>query len=130
MDRKFTFFLIGFIFWLVGVVAIRFLAPIVTGSLGLHLVFLGVAFLSSPITLILIAKLTGRTKHDMLMPLVLMTMPSMFLDSLAVSFDGRGLTNIYANTPALSAYAGGALLMAFWSLYLFALIWHRPQTAA
>ncbi|WP_298913781.1 hypothetical protein [uncultured Algimonas sp.] len=125
MDRKLTFIVYGIIVWLIGVALIRFLHPIAYPNLALHLLMLAVAVLAAPPTLIAIARLTGRTRHDMLVPMAIMAMPSMMMDGLAITFDAMGVSHIYAETPLYSAYSGGVLLVAFWALFLFSLLWHR-----
>lgn len=125
MDRKFTFIMYGVIVWLAGVVLIRFLHPYLFGELLPHALFLVLGFLTAPLTLIPVAKLTGRTKHDMLVPTVIMSMPAMLMDGLATTLDAAGVTYIYADTPIDSAYSAGVLLIAFWGFLFFALLWHR-----
>lgn len=125
MDRKFTFIIFGIIVWLGGVVLIRVLHPFMYGDVFLHSLLLFIGFLTAPLTLIPVAKLTGRTKHDMLVPTAIMAMPSMLMDALATTFDAAGLSHIYANTPQASAYSAGVLLLAFWGFFFFALLWHR-----
>jgi hypothetical protein len=61
----------------------------------------------------------------MLAPVAIMAMPAMVMDGLAVTTDALGFTHIYVNDPLLAAYTGGFLLFAFWSLFFFALMWHR-----
>ena len=75
------------------------------------------------------ARLTGRTRHDMLVPTVIMAMPALLMDGLVISF----APDIYGDTDAELRAAGGLLLFAFWSFFFFALFWHRPfatETAA
>ncbi|MEM9600806.1 MAG: hypothetical protein AAF926_07265 [Pseudomonadota bacterium] len=125
MDKRWTFVIYGVIFWILGVVMIRLLHPFFYGDLGMHIVFLLIAIAIAPPTLIIAAKLSGRTKHDMLVPTVIMAMPAMIMDGLSVTFDAMGKTHIYADNPLHSAYAGGVLLVAFWAVLFFALLWHR-----
>lgn len=127
MDRKFTFILFGIILWLAGVVMIRLLHPIIFGDPLLHSLLFVFAFLLAPLTLIPAAKITGRTKHDMLVPSAIMAMPSMLMDGLATTLDAAGKTYIYADTPVDAAWSGGLLLVAFWSIFFFALMWHREK---
>lgn len=125
MSDRLKFVLFGIVFWIAGVVMIRVLHPFFYGDLLTHLVFLGIGILIAPPTLIIAAKLSGRTKHQMLVPTVIMAMPAMIMDGLSVTFDAMGVTHIYADTPLYSAYAGGVLLVAFWAVFFFALLWHK-----
>lgn len=125
MDRKLTFVIYGIIVWLAGVVLIRVFHPYMYGDILLHSLFLAVGILSAPLTLIPIARLTGRTKHDMLVPTVIMAMPAMVMDGLATTFDAAGVTHVYADTALDSAYSAGLLLIVFWAFFVFALYWHR-----
>lgn len=103
MDRKFTFVIIGIIIWLVGIPLIRLLHPYLYGEFIPHALFLLFAIITAPLTLIPVAKLTGRTKHDMLVPTAIMAMPSMFMDGLSTTLDAAGVTYIYADTAIDSA---------------------------
>ncbi|GLQ19576.1 hypothetical protein ACFFUB_14220 [Algimonas porphyrae] len=125
MDRKWTFILYGIVFWLLGVVMIRVLHPYFYGDLGMHVLFLLIAIAIAPPTLLITARLSGRTKHEMVVPTALMAMPAMLMDGLSVTLDAMGITHIYADNPLHSAYAGGVLLVAFWATLMFALLWHR-----
>jgi hypothetical protein len=130
MDRKTTFIGIGFVFWLSAAVLMHFLGPLVFDGGIIHGLWWLANFGFGAVAIILIARLTGRTKHDMLVPTALMAMPAMLLDGVAVTLDARGLTHVYADQPLIAAYTGGFLLFAFWSFFFFALIWHRPHTSA
>ena len=125
MNTRLGFLLFGFVFWVIGVIAIRFLGPIMFDGGLLHVLIFVIAFLSAPPTILIVAKLAGRAKSDMLLPAATMSLTAMLFDGLAVTFDALGVTHIYADTALLSAYAGGLLLFAFWSIILFAVIWHR-----
>lgn len=125
MDKRGTFFIIGIIFWIVAAGLMHYLGPLVFDGGLLHIVFWIANFAFAAGAIILIAKLTGRTKHDMLAPVALIAMPAMVLDGLSITLDAQGLTHIYADTPLLAAYSGGFLLFAFWSFFFFALIWHK-----
>lgn len=125
MDKRWTFVIYGIIFWVLGVVMIRLLHPFFYGDLLIHLLFLAIAIASAPPTLIIAAKMSGRTKHDMLVPTVIMAMPAMIMDGLSVTFDAMGATHIYADNALHSAYSGGVLLVAFWAVLFFALLWHK-----
>ena len=125
MSDSVKFVLFGIVFWIAGVVMIRVLHPFFYGDLLMHLVFLLIGILIAPPTLIMAAKLSGRTKHQMLVPTAMMAMPAMIMDGLSVTFDAMGKTHIYADTPLYSAYAGGVLLVAFWAVFFFALLWHK-----
>ena len=125
MSDRVKFVLFGIVFWIAGVVMIRPLHPFFYGDLLMHLVFLLIGILIAPPTLIIAAKLSGRTKHQMLVPTAMMAMPAMIMDGLSVTFDAMGKTHIYADTPLYSAYAGGVLLVAFWAVFFFALLWHK-----
>jgi len=72
-----------------------------------------------------IARFTGRTKHDMLAPTVLIALPAMTLDGLAITLDTLGKTHIYADTAVLAGYTGGFLLFAFASFFFCAVRWHK-----
>lgn len=125
MDKRGTFLIIGIIFWVIGAITVHYLGPIVFDGGLLHVIFWVANFAFGAIGTIFLAKLTGRTKHDMLAPVTIIAMPAMLMDGLAITADAQGLTHIYANTPLLAAYSGGFLLFAFWSFFFFALIWHR-----
>lgn len=125
MNDKLRFVLFGIIFWIAGVIMIRVLHPFFYGDLMMHVLFLVIAIAIAPPSLIIAAKLSGRTKEQMLVPSVIMAMPSMIMDGLSVTFDAMGKTHIYANNPLNSAYAGGVLLVAFWGILFFALLWHK-----
>lgn len=125
MDKKWTFIVFGIIFWISGVILIRLLHPFFYGDLLMHVLFLAIAIAIAPPTVIIAAKLSGRTKHDMLVPIVIMSMPAMIMDGLSVTFDAMGKTHIYADNPLHSAYAGGVLLVAFWAVLFFALLCHE-----
>lgn len=125
MEKKLTLVIFGIIFWVIGVVMIRVLHPFFYGNVLTHLLFLGLAIIIAPPTVWIVAKLTGRTKHDMVLPSIIMAMPAMVMDGLSVTFDAMGKTHIYADNALHSAYAGGLLLVAFWAVLFFALLWHR-----
>ncbi|MEL6686597.1 MAG: hypothetical protein AAFP97_03140 [Pseudomonadota bacterium] len=125
MSDKIKFVLFGIVFWISGVIMIRLLHPFFYGDLLMHILFLVIAIGIAPPTLIIAAKLSGRTKDQMLVPTVIMAMPAMVMDGLSVTFDAMGKTHIYANNPLHSAYAGGVLLVAFWAVLFFALLWHK-----
>ena len=125
MSDRVKFVLFGIVFWIAGVEMIRLLHPLFYGDLLMHLVFLLIGILIAPPTLIIAAKLSGRTKHQMLVPTAMMAMPAMIMDGLSVTFDAMGKTHIYADTPLYSAYAVGVLLVAFWAVFFFALLWHK-----
>ena len=122
MDRTLTFLLIGGVFWGIGAALIKLLAPWVFASTLSVALFFGLNFLIAAATIPLFARLTGRTKHDMLMPTVLMAMAAMLLDGLALSF----VPWIYPEDMTARMHTGAALLFAFWSFFFFALLWHRP----
>jgi hypothetical protein len=126
MDKRGAFLIIGIIFWIVAAALMHYLRPLVFDGGVWHILFWIAKFAFGAIAIILIAKLTGRTKHDMLAPVAIMAMPAMLMDGMAVTADAMGATHIYANTPLLAAYSGGFLLFAFWSFFFFALMWHRP----
>jgi cellobiose-specific phosphotransferase system component IIC len=86
-------------------------------------------FAFGAITVAVVARLTSRSRHAMLVPTTIIAMVAMLMDSLAVTLDTAGYTYIYANTVEHAAYAGGTLLFAFWSAFFFALLWHRPKEA-
>ena len=129
MDRKFTFVAIGAVFWLLAAILMKYLGPVVFDGGLIHALWFVANFAFGAISLVVIAKLTGRTKHDMLAPTAIMAMPAMLMDGLAVTTDARGWSHVYADTPQLAAYSGGFLLFAFWSFFFFALMWHRPARA-
>lgn len=123
VDRKLTFLLIGGVFYGVGVALIKILGPFFWDSATLRALFLLINFLIAPVSLLAFAKMTGRTKHDMLVPTVIMTLAAMVMDGLTLSF----IPQLYAVPPQHQAYAGGLLLVAFWSFFFFALLWHRAE---
>lgn len=125
MDKRGTFLIIGIIFWIVAAGLMHYLGPIFLDGALLHILFWIANFAFAAVSIILIAKATGRTKHDMLVPVTIMAMPAMIMDGLSITADAHGLTHVYANTPLLAAYSGGFLLFAFWSFFFFALVWHR-----
>lgn len=117
--------MIGIVFWIVAASAMHFIGPKVFDGSEVHALF-WVANFGLPVLVIpMFAKMTGRTKHDMLAPTALIALPAMLLDGLAVTFDTMGKTHIYADTALLSAYTGGFLLFAFMSFFFWALVWHE-----
>ena len=124
MDRKLTFILIGGIFYGFGVAAIKLLGPLFWDSAALRAAFLLINIAIAAVTLPIFARMTGRTKHDMLMPTTIMALAAMVMDGLTLSF----APTLYADLPQHQAYAGGLLLVAFWGFFFFALLWHRPTT--
>jgi hypothetical protein len=126
MDRKFTFISIGVVFWLSAAILMHFVAPYVFDGGFMHIAFWVTNFLVPAIVLPPIAKMTGRTKHQMLVPTALMAAPALTLDGLSVTLDTLGKTHIYANTPLLAGLTGGFLLFAFASFFIWAIYWHRP----
>jgi len=127
MDRKLTFILIGIAFWASAALLMHFLVPYVFDGAILHSVFWIANFFLPALVLPLFARLTGRTKHDMLAPMALMAIPAMTLDGLSISFDALGLSHIYADTPMLAGVSGGFLLFAFASFFFWAVIWHKGK---
>ena len=125
MDRKLTFVAIGAIFWLLAAILMKYLGPIVFDGGLIHILWFVANFAFGAVAVVAIAKLTGRTRHDMLVPTAIMAMPVMIMDGLSVTLDARGLKHIYADTPLVAAYTGGFLLFAIWSFIFFALMWHR-----
>lgn len=103
----------------------HFVGPTVFDGGLLHIGFWIANFFVPVLFLPLIAKLTSRTKHDMLVPTCLMVVPAMALDSLSITLDTIGKTHIYADNPVLSGVTGGFLLFAFVSFIIWALFWHR-----
>jgi len=126
MDRKFTFISIGVVFWLSAAILMHFVGPYVFDGGFIHIAFWIANFFIPALALPVIAKLTGRSKHEMLAPTALIAVPALTLDSLAITFDTMGKTHIYADTPMLSGLTGGFLLFAFASFFIWALYWHRP----
>ncbi len=127
MDKKLTFILIGVIFWALAAILMHFVGPIVFDGGLFHIGFWIANFFVPVVFIPLIAKLTGRTKHDMLVPTCLMVVPAMALDSLSITLDSFGKTHIYADTPVLAGVTGGFLLFAFVSFIIWALYWHRAE---
>jgi len=125
MDRKKTFVSIGIIFWLIAAMFMHFIGPFVFDGGLLHMVFWIVNFFLPVLLLPLFAKLTKRSKHQILIPTVLICIPAMILDALSITFDTLGKTHIYANTALLGGVSGGFLLFAFASFLFWALIWHK-----
>jgi len=125
MDRAFTFIIIGIIFWLSAAILMHFIAPFVLDGGLVHIVFWIANFILPALVLPVLANLTKRTKHDMVVPTALMAVPALTLDGLSVTFDTLGVTHIYANAPALAGVTGGFLLFAFASFFFWALIWHK-----
>ena len=130
MDKRLTFLIIGVLFWIAAALLMKVVGPLVFDGGVLHVLFWIVNFVFGAVSVAVIARLTGRTKHDMLVPVAIMAMPAMLMDGLAVTSDAMGLTHIYANTPQLAAYSGGFLLFAFWSFFFFALLWHKDRKSA
>ena len=126
MDRKWTFVVIGALFWAFGAVAIDWLGPVFFDGGAMQVLFLLLNFALAGVSLLLFARLTGRTRHSMLVPTAIMAMPALLMDGLAVSF----VPELYGDTDAQLRAAGGLLLFAFWSFFFFALLWHRPSTGA
>lgn len=125
MDRKYTFALIGFVFWASAAVLMHFIGPVVLDG-GLTMAAFWIAnFFVPALALPLIAGMTGRTKHQMLAPTAIMAVVAMTLDGISVTTDTLGKTHIYAKTPELAAFTGGFLLFAFASFFFWALIWHQ-----
>ena len=125
MDKPFTFLLIGGLFYGFGVAAIKLLGPLFWDTAGVRAVFIALNIAIAALTTPLFARLTGRTRHDMLVPTVIMALAAMIMDGLTLSF----APTLYATAPQDQAYAGGLLLSAFWGFFFFALLWHRPAKA-
>lgn len=122
MSDTAKFLVIGGLFYGFGVAAIKLLGPFFWDSAGLRAAFLLINFAIAAITLPLFARMTGRTRHDMLVPTVVMALAAMLMDGLTLSFAPQ----LYAATSEGQAYSGGLLLFAFWGFFFFALLWHRP----
>ena len=122
MDRIFTYLLIGGLFYGFGVAAIKLLGPFFWDTALMRFVFIALNFLIAAVSLPIFARMTGRGKHDMLLPTIIMALAAMIMDGLTLSF----VPQLYAETPQHQAYAGGLLLTAFWSFFFFALLWHKP----
>lgn len=125
MDRKFTFIFAGVIFWASAAALMHYLGPLVFDGGTLHIIFWIANFFVPIPVIMLFARLTGRTKHDMLAPTALVALPAMTLDGISITLDTIGQTHIYAETPELAGVTGGFLLFAFASFFFWALIWHR-----
>lgn len=125
MDRKLTFILIGVVFWAVAAVFMHFVGPYVFDSGLIHISFWIANFFLPILALPLIASMTGRTKHQMLAPTVLIAIPAMTFDGLSITFDAMGKTHIYADSLQLAGLTGGFLLFAFMSFFFWALVWHK-----
>ena len=125
MDRKLTFIIIGVVFWATAAALMHVFVPYVFETSLSHIAFWIANFFFPVIALPLIAKMTGRTKHQMLAPTVLIAIPALTLDGLSITLDSMGMTHIYANTPTLAGLTGGFLLFAFASFFFWAIIWHK-----
>lgn len=125
MDRKFTFILIGLAFWLSAAALMHYISPYVFDGGLMQILFWIANFALPAAALPVIARLTNRTKHQMLTPIALIALPAMILDGLAITFDTLGQTHIYANTASLAGLTGGFLLFAFASFFFWALVWHK-----
>ena len=125
MDKTFTYIIIGGLFYGFGVAAIKLLGPLFWDTAFMRFVFIALNFAVAALTLPVFARMTGRTKHDMLVPTVIMALAAMIMDGLTLSF----VPTLYAIEPQHQAYAGGLLLTAFWGFFFFALLWHRPKDA-
>jgi hypothetical protein len=125
MDRKFTFIIIGIIFWASAALLMHFVGPYVFDGGVIHIVFWIANFFLPVIALPLIAKLTKRNKNEMLIPTVFIAIPAMILDAVSITLDTLGLTHIYADTAVLAGNTGGFLLFAFASFFIWAVIWHK-----
>jgi hypothetical protein len=125
MDRKLTFILIGIAFWLSAAALMHYIGPYVFDGGLMQILFWVANFVLPAAALPVIARLTNRTKHQMLAPIVLIALPAMTLDGLAITFDTLGQTHIYANTTSLAGLTGGFLLFAFASFFFWALVWHK-----
>ena len=130
MDHKFTFIALGAVFWVLGVLIMHAFAPMLMDGGWVQVLWYAANFAYVPFALILLAKATGRTKHDMLVPSVIILLTAQLMDGIAVSTDTLGLTTIYADSPLLAGQVGGFLLFAFWSVMAVALYWHRPSATA
>jgi len=115
MDRKVTFISIGVIFWICAALLMHFIVPYVFDGGLIQILFWVANFFFPAIAIPLIAKLTQRTKHDMLAPTVL----------FAITFDTMGFTHIYADNAILAGYTGGFLLFALASFFIWAIFWHH-----
>ncbi|MCP4206741.1 MAG: hypothetical protein GY767_06815 [Shimia sp.] len=127
MDRKFTFITTGIVLWFLAAFVMHYLGPIVFDVGPKHIGFWIANFFLPVLVLPIVASLTGRTKNDMVVPTLLITLPAMTLDSVAITFDTMGMSHVYASTPSLSGLTGGFLLFAFASFFFWALVWHRES---
>lgn len=125
MDKKFTFITIGLFFWAVAAVVMHYIAPFVFDAGAVHIGFWALNFLFPVVAIPVLARVTGRTRHQMLIPIALIVLPAMTLDGLAVTFDTLGITRVYADNPELAGLTGGFLLFAFASFIFWALVWQR-----
>jgi len=125
MDPKVIFIFIGIVFWASAALLMHFIGPYVFDGGVIQALFWAANFFLPVIALPLIAKLTQRTKHDMLIPTVLIAIPAMILDGLSITFDTLGFTHIYADNAVLAGNTGGFLLFAFASFFIWAVIWHK-----
>ena len=125
MDRKVTFIFIGAAFWALAAVFMHFVGPYVFDAGLIHVGFWIANFFLPVLALPFIARLTGRTKHQMLAPTALIALPALTLDGLSITLDTLGQTHIYADTPQLAGLTGGFLLFAFMSFFFWALVWHE-----
>ena len=103
----------------------HYIVPVVFDHGVIHFTFWVANFVLPVPVLPLLARLTNRTKHEMLIPTVIIALPAMTLDALSVTSDTLGVSHIYANTSELAGVTGGFLLFAFASFFFWALIWHR-----
>lgn len=127
--RRGLFVMAGIVLWLAGVAVIRLLGPVVHDGGVAHMLFWAANVAAGALTIVVLARVSGRSRHAMVVPAVTVAMPAMLMDGVAVTLDTLGITHIYADTPAMAAFAGGTLLFAFWSALFFALLWHRPRAS-
>ena len=125
MDRKWTFIALGVVLWASAALLMHYIGPTVFDGGAMHIGWWIANFFVPALVLPLVARLTGRTKHDMLAPLALVATPAMTLDGVFVTLDTLGKSHVYADTPALAGVSGGFLLFAFASFFFWALVWHR-----
>ena len=130
MSNRVVYMLIGVGLWVGGVLAIHHLGPFFFDAGVKHVLWFALNFAVGALTILAVAKLTGVSRHAMVIPSLVIAMVAMLLDGIVVTLDAAGYTSIYADTPLGAAYAGGTLLFAFWSALFFALLWHRPEAAA
>ena len=123
MERKWAWIAVGLAAWTLGLAVIRLFGDALFDGGIRQALFTAAQFAVPPLVMPPLARWLDRTQHELVVPSVLIAMPAMLMDAVAV-----GWTDWYASSADHRVATGSVLLFAFWSLLFWALVWHRPAT--